>query len=241
MTDKSADKEADLIIDLEREPTDGPRPIALRYRIRIDRDYYIVERPTITGRELLNRAGKSPADAFDVYRRNRDGQVIPIGLDETVDLRERGIERFVTMKKMVTDGEPPVTDRRLEFQMPEADVTFLDGLGLAWEAIRDNHHRWILIHGHRLPAGFSHQSVTLAFLIGESYPPDRLDMVYVHPRLQLKSGSAIPSTSDQLIGGKNFQAWSRHYDDWREGVDDLSTHYMQMTRALQTEARGRQR
>lgn len=239
MTDESKDKEVGLI-DLETDQTEGPKPPARRYRIRIDRKYYIVERPEITGRKLLDLARKDAVEQFDVYRRYRDGRVVKVDLDETVDLRERGVERFVTMKKQVTDGQPPTTDRRLDFQMPEDDLAFLDSLGLTWEAARDEHHRWILIHGHKLPTGFDHKTVTLAFLIGDSYPPDRLDMVYVHPPLRLQNGAAIPSTSDHRIDGKNFQAWSRHYEDWREGVDDFGTHYMRMIRAVEADACGRQ-
>ncbi|MDE0109244.1 MAG: multiubiquitin domain-containing protein [Bryobacterales bacterium] len=239
MTDDSNDKEVDLV-DLEAGQTEGPKPLARRYRIRIDRKHYIVEQPEITGRELLDLARKDAIEHFDVYRRYRDGRVLKVEVDETIDLRERGVERFVTMKKQVTDGEPPVSDRRLDFQMPEDDRAFLDSLGLAWEAVREQQHRWILIHDHKLPMGFDHETVTLAFLIGDSYPPDRLDMVYVHPQLRLQSGAAIPSTSDQCIDGKNFQAWSRHYDDWREGVDDLGTHYVRMIRAVEADACQRQ-
>lgn len=235
MTDESTDKEVD-IIDLETEQPEGLIPPAKRYRIRIDRKHYIVKESKITGRELLDLARNDAVQQFDVYRRYRDGRVVKVDWDETIDLREPGIERFVTMKKQVTDGEPPVGDRRLDFQMPEDDRAFLDSLGLTWEAVREQQLRWILIHGHQLPTGFDHERITLAFLIGDSYPPDRLDMVYVHPQLRLQSGAAIPSTSDQSIDGKNFQAWSRHYDDWREGVDDLGTHYVRMIRAVEADA-----
>jgi hypothetical protein len=74
------------------------------YKVLIDKTHYDVPEPTPTGRELLIIAGKQPPDQFAIYLKLPGQQPRRIGLDEKVDLREPGIERFVTLPLDQTEG-----------------------------------------------------------------------------------------------------------------------------------------
>lgn len=93
------------VIDIEDHSKTGkPAPSAAKYRIRIDKSRYEVSKPTITGRELLNLAGKQPVERFAVYQKRKGGGTERIALDESVDLRTPGLERFVTLPLDQTEG-----------------------------------------------------------------------------------------------------------------------------------------
>jgi hypothetical protein len=116
---------------------------------------------------------------------------------------------------------------RKDFQLPEEDVVFLDGLDLPWEAINDHGMQWVLVHDYSVVSGFNHKKVSVAIKIETGYPRMQLDMAYFFPPLQRLDGKGINAISGQTIDGKQFQRWSRHRtpaNPWREGVDDLSTH-----------------
>lgn len=92
-------------VDVEECAAGGVRPPrARRYRIRVDREKYDVDRARLAGREVLATAGLSPAERYQLYQKDRDGQKRAIGLDETVDLTRPGVERFQTIEHAVTDG-----------------------------------------------------------------------------------------------------------------------------------------
>ena len=74
------------------------------YRIQIDKPHYETTNPTPTGRELLQLAGKVPPENFNIYLKVPSGQPQRIGLDEQVDLRKPGVEKFVTLPLDQTEG-----------------------------------------------------------------------------------------------------------------------------------------
>jgi hypothetical protein len=116
---------------------------------------------------------------------------------------------------------------RRQFSLPEADETFLESLGLLWEAIIENGVRWVFLHGYPVPPGYNHDRVVVAIRVETGYPEAQLDMVYFYPPLARLDGVAIGALSTQPLDGKSFQRWSRHrtgVNPWRPGEDDLSTH-----------------
>ena|ERR1700722_10818841 len=116
---------------------------------------------------------------------------------------------------------------RRQFVLPEDDVIFLDGLGLAWDTIADQGMQWVLIYNYPICSGYKTDSTCIAVKIETGYPRSALDMAYFFPCLFRKDGILINATSIQVIDGKQFQRWSRHRtaeNPWREGIDDLSTH-----------------
>lgn len=91
-------------VDIEELSKAGkPVPVARRYRIRIDKEYRVTEKPQLTGREILSLVDKKP-EGFILSQKLRGGQVKVIGPNEVVDLRQPGVERFMTTPRDTTEG-----------------------------------------------------------------------------------------------------------------------------------------
>lgn len=82
----------------------GERDPGIRYVIHIDKKEYELTDPTPTGAQLLQKAGKTPVNQFAIYLRVAGQQPKRIPNKEHIDLRERGIERFVTLPLDQTEG-----------------------------------------------------------------------------------------------------------------------------------------
>lgn len=93
------------IVDLEEYAlADRCPPRARRYRIRIDKHKYDVEKPAMTGRELLTLAGKTPVTGYMISQKMRGGEARKLGLDEKADFTTPGVERFMTLPLDQTEG-----------------------------------------------------------------------------------------------------------------------------------------
>ena len=200
-------------------------PHAKHYAFRVDKDRIVVDTPTITGAEILAKAGKTAAE-FKLYQHKRGHQPILIDPNQTVNLREPGVERFTTMPKDTTEGleGPPL---RRQFQLPQSDEDYLNGLGLPWETVVDARSRWLLVHNWRLPPGYNHEKTSLALLIPDNYSDSQIDMVYFKQHLARTDGRTINALSSGSIAGETWQRWSRHrtgQNPWRIGVDDVASH-----------------
>jgi hypothetical protein len=214
-------------------------PAARRYKIRIDKTTVTVDKPILTGREILALVNKTP-EQYKLYEHIRGKQPIPIKPEQEVNLSEPGVERFTTMARDTTEGLEHGTLAR-EFRLPQHDEAYLNGLGLPWETIRDG-DQWLLIHHWRAPQGYSAEQVTIALLIPPQYADTQIDMVYVHPPLARLDGKPIAALSPQPIHGDAFQRWSRHRtgaNPWRPGVDDVASHLTLVDEWLRREFDGR--
>ncbi|MCI0388520.1 MAG: multiubiquitin domain-containing protein [Acidobacteria bacterium] len=97
--------ESEEPVDLEALAKAGRRPPrARRYRIRIDRQYYVVEVAQMTGRQLLELAGKVPPESYMISQKFAHGQAKKIGLDDVADFTTPGVERFMTLPLDQTEG-----------------------------------------------------------------------------------------------------------------------------------------
>jgi len=104
---------ADEIIDIEEFAKAGrPVPRDRRYRIRIDREHFVVDEPSLTGRQILKLAGKTPAE-FMLSQKFRGGEVKKIEPDEKVDFTRPGVERFMTLPLDPTEGSGDAVAKRL--------------------------------------------------------------------------------------------------------------------------------
>lgn len=212
------------IIDVETYLKEGkPVPAGKKYRIKIDRQEYVVEKECMTGRELLELAGKNPPDRYQLNMKLKGGKVEVIGLNETVCFTKPGLEKFMTLPLDQTEGQSP----RRQFDLLEEDVEFLESLGLLWETLSESTGMWAIIYDYPVCLGYNLQRVIVAIKIEPGYPRTQLDMAYFFPGLSRSDGQPIGATSAQPIDGKSFQRWSRHrtgQNPWREGVDNLGTH-----------------
>jgi hypothetical protein len=226
-----------------RQGQDGGTPPAQHehFKVQIDRQIIDVPKPLVTGRELLVLAGKIPPESFAIYEKLKGGQPRRIGLDEIIDLRTPGVERFVTLPLDQTegrpsDGQPP----RRQFNLPQEDMDWLEGLGLPYELIKEAAVLRVVVYDFPVPEGYSVDRVAVNVRIEPGYPDAEIDMAYFFPGLVRRDGRAIGALSADQFDGKNWQRWSRHRtgtNPWRPGVDCLSTHMSLVANWLDRELR----
>jgi hypothetical protein len=58
----------------------------------------IIDDPVPTGRQVLEAAGARPVVEHSVFQVLRSGQIEGLRLDETTDLRSRGVEKFLVFR-----------------------------------------------------------------------------------------------------------------------------------------------
>lgn len=93
------------IIDIEKYAKEGKEPPkGEQYRIRIDKQYYVVDVPGMTGRGILELAGKVPPERFRLDMKLMGGATRKIELEEWVDFTTHGVERFMTLPLDQTEG-----------------------------------------------------------------------------------------------------------------------------------------
>lgn len=104
--DKSYNIQKDgSVIDLEAYAKAGkPPPKGSIYRIRVDKQHYEVRTSQITGRSILELAGKTPPERFRLDQKLRGGATQKIELSDMVDLTAPGVERFITLPLDQTEG-----------------------------------------------------------------------------------------------------------------------------------------
>ena len=95
----------DDIIDLEEYAKLGKRPpLAKGYRLKVNGDSYVVQDPTPTGLEVLTLAGLLPAKDYTLRVKFAGERPRKVGLDEKVDLRRAGVEKFKALPRDQTEG-----------------------------------------------------------------------------------------------------------------------------------------
>ena len=93
------------IIDIEEYvKLNHPVPKGKKYRIRVDKIQYVVHTHEMTGRQILELAGKIPVNQFRLYQKLKHGKPVVIGYDEVVDFTAPGVERFLTLPLDQTEG-----------------------------------------------------------------------------------------------------------------------------------------
>lgn len=227
----------DNVVDVEEYFAAGkPVPKAKQYRIRLDKQQYVVEVEQMTGREILALAGKTP-EKFLLRLKIANG-VEPVGPDQEVSFLVPGVERFMTIPNEVTEGE--VAAPRMQFSPLPVDRKYLDSLGLRWEAIDENKVQALVIYGWPLPKGYNVTEADVHIKLSKGYPDAQIDMAYFAPALARADNRAIGGLSMCSFDGRQWQQWSRHRtanSQWRIGEDDVSTHMPLVRDWLEVELR----
>lgn len=93
------------IVDIEEYSKQNKKPPKCKqYKIRIDKQKYVVTDSIITGKQLLELAEKTPVEEYAIYQKLHGGKSERIELNHQVDLSTHGIERFVTLPLDTTEG-----------------------------------------------------------------------------------------------------------------------------------------
>ncbi len=106
MADPGVEAVLDEIVDLEEYAKLGKRPpLAKGYRIRVNGEPFVVHEPTPTGRAILTLAGLLPTESYTLRVKMAGEKPHKVGLDETVDLRRHGVEKFKALPRDQTEGD----------------------------------------------------------------------------------------------------------------------------------------
>jgi hypothetical protein len=101
---KKIDDDQDVIDVEEYSKKNKEVPKGKKYRIKIDKDFYVVNVSEMSGRELLTLVGKVPVEKYRLYQKLHHGQSVEIGYDMVVCFTTPGIERFMTIPLDQTEG-----------------------------------------------------------------------------------------------------------------------------------------
>ena len=103
--DPGVEEVLDEIIDLEEYAKRGERPPPSKgYRIRVNGQAFVVHDPMPTGRQILTLAGLLPAEEYTLREKLPGEKPRKIGLNEKVDLRRPGVEKFKALPRDQTEG-----------------------------------------------------------------------------------------------------------------------------------------
>jgi hypothetical protein len=103
--DAGVEEILDEIVDLEEYARLGKRPPLSRgYRIRINGEPYVLHEPRPTGREILTVAGLLPTENYTLRIKLAGEKPRKVELDERVDLRHPGVEKFKALPRDQTEG-----------------------------------------------------------------------------------------------------------------------------------------
>ena len=95
----------DEIADLEEYARQGKRPPLCRgYRIKVNGEPFVVHEPGPIGREVLTVAGLTPPESYTLRVKLAGQRPRKVGLDERVDLRAPGVEKFKALPRDQTEG-----------------------------------------------------------------------------------------------------------------------------------------
>ena len=135
--------------------------------------------------------------------------------------------------------------------LPEDDTQYLEDKGLEYalktEPVAGGPDRQMLVISNFPVEGtlyaridgqlVQQKTCTLLIVIPTGYSTARLDSWYTTPRLVRPDGTnPVNTDGDQPLLGTPWQFWSRHLgeNDWRVGVDGLSTYLQFVRNAFKT-------
>jgi hypothetical protein len=92
------------LIDLEEWAKAGKEPKrAKSYKLRIDKDKYVVHVHEMNGTQILALAGKTPA-THQLSQKLHGGRIEPVAPDQIVKFHVHKVERFQTLALDPTEG-----------------------------------------------------------------------------------------------------------------------------------------
>lgn len=105
VADDGVEQILDETVDIAAYAARGEKPpLAKGYKIKINGEVIIIEKPTITGREVLTLGGLIPPEEYTLRLKVAGQKPKKVSLDEVVDLRTPGIEKFKALPADQTEG-----------------------------------------------------------------------------------------------------------------------------------------
>jgi hypothetical protein len=95
----------DEIADLEEYARQGKEPPHCRgYRYKVNGDPFVSDNSKIAGRQVLERANLLPVERYKLRVKIAGQPPRKVGLDEVVDLRHPGTEKFLAIPQDQDEG-----------------------------------------------------------------------------------------------------------------------------------------
>ena len=105
MTSTLEEEILDEIVDLEKYAREGKKPPRARgYRILVNGKPFVVHEEFITGRQVLTLAWLTPPENYTLRVKIAGQRPRKVELDEKVDLRHPGVEKFKALPRDQTEG-----------------------------------------------------------------------------------------------------------------------------------------
>ena len=123
--------------------------------------------------------------------------------------------------------------------LPLKDRRYLENRRIAFEVVVDGEQRGIVLCDFPLPPRlFNAETADVLIVLPSGYPDTPPDMFFITPWLKLKSSECYPrkANSSFNFGERNWQRWSRHNTQWRQGTDGIWTMLKRVETALQEAA-----
>ena len=123
--------------------------------------------------------------------------------------------------------------------LPTKDHRYLEERGLAFDEIVEGGQRGVVLCEFSLPqAQFNTKTADILIILPSGYPDVPPDMFFTIPWLRLESSGNYPRKADSFLdfGGRKWQRWSRHNNEWRQGTDGIWTMIKRVDAALQRAA-----
>lgn len=93
------------VIDIEEYAKRGAKPPEAKgYRIKVNGAQFIMNNPTPTGRQILTEAGLVPPENYTLRVKRAGQRPEKVALDDIVDLRQPGVEKFKALPRDQTEG-----------------------------------------------------------------------------------------------------------------------------------------
>jgi hypothetical protein len=114
------------------------------------------------------------------------------------------------------------------------DHLILSSLGDTYRVFDEEGFLVIIIDGFPMPKGMVPQSSTVLVRLPPGFPDAAPDMFWLDPAVHAVDGRVFPGTeASQIFIGRSWQRWSRHIQqEWRPGIDNLSTYMAYIRRCL---------
>ncbi|MCY3673669.1 MAG: multiubiquitin domain-containing protein [Paracoccaceae bacterium] len=203
-------------------------PRGQRYKIRIDREKFVVKETIISGKDILALVNKIPEE-WALNQKFGGGKRKRIDKNEFIDLSSPGTERFETVLRQAQQGDID------HFDILAEDKEYLNANHPKWEICSEGHGKYgLIIEGFTVPFGFNSSNTRLMVLIPVGYPATPLDMFYVDPPLSKTNGQIPGCLATEAHFGTSWQRWSRHYD-WKVGEHSIISHLEYVVSELELE------
>ena len=121
--------------------------------------------------------------------------------------------------------------------LPRRCRQYLTEKGLSFREPYANGVAAVIIDPWKLPPGqYDHDQVALLLLLPDGYPDAAPDMFYVHPWIKVQGSPDWPNAAAAGYSflDRGWQRWSRHWSDWRPGVDGIQAWLLKVRHALET-------